>query len=212
MASGIKWNEDYKDPESDVAKAGALQGAALTDYLGKLKRLHPAGEVFNYNTAESNLAGEILRAAIGNNASNYMNAKIWQGFGMEHDATWLIDAPYGKETGGCCISASLRDYARLGIMAKKGGMTPSGESILPEGWMDMATVPSKGYKGYGYKWWLLEDGIFNASGIFGQMIFIDPKRDLVIAVHSNAPAAVDTNYHKHYRAAALAISKRYGAD
>jgi len=212
MSSGIKWNEDYKDPESDVAQAGALQGAALTDYLGKLERLHEPGEVFNYNTAESNLAGEILRAAIGNNASAYMNAKIWQGFGMEHDANWLIDAPYGQETGGCCISASLRDYARLGIVVKKSGTMPTGDSILPEDWMEKATVPSKGYKGYGYKWWLLEDGAYAASGIFGQMIFIDPKRDLVIAVHSNAPAAVDTEYHKHYRAAANAIAKKYDAD
>jgi CubicO group peptidase (beta-lactamase class C family) len=212
MASGMKWDENYKDPESDVAKAGALQGAALTDYLGKLERLHPAGEVFNYNTAESNLAGEILRAAIGNNASNYMNAKIWQGFGMEHDANWLIDVPNGTETGGCCISASLRDYARMGMIVKKGGMLPSGASILPEGWLDTATEPSKGFKGYGYKWWLQDDGAFAASGIFGQMIFIDPKRDLVIALHSNAPEAVGTDYHKHYRAAASAISQKYSAE
>lgn len=212
MASGIKWNEDYQDPESDVAQAGALQGAALTSYLGKLERLHPAGDAFNYNTAESNLAGEILRAAIGNNASEYMNAKIWQGFGMEHDATWLLTAPYGQETGGCCISASLRDYARMGIMVKKGGMLPSGDSILPEGWMDMATTPSKGYAGYGYKWWLLDDEAYTASGIFGQMIFIDPKRDLVIALHSNAPKATNTEYHKHYRAAASAIAKHYAAE
>lgn len=212
MASGIAWNEDYEDPDSDVAQAGALQGAALTRYLGNLKRLHPPGEVFNYNTAESNLAGELLRAAIGNNASAYMNAKVWQAFGMEHDATWLLSEPYGRETGGCCISASLRDYARLGILAKKGGALPSGDSILPEGWMAMATAPSKGYEGYGYKWWLLDDGAYTASGIFGQMIFVDPKRDLVIAVHSNAPAAVGTEYHKHYRAATNAIAVNYSAD
>jgi CubicO group peptidase (beta-lactamase class C family) len=212
MSSGIKWNEDYEDPESDVAKAGALQGPALTSYIAKLERLHEPGEVFNYNTAESNLAGEILRAAIGNNASSYMNAKIWQGFGMEHDANWLLTEPYGQETGGCCISASLRDYARLGIVVKKGGMMPNGDSILPEGWMERATVPSKGYKGYGYNWWLMDGGAYAASGIFGQMIYIDPKQDLVIAVHSNAPAAVDTQYHKHYRAAASAISKKYGAE
>ena len=212
MSSGIKWNEDYKDPKSDVAKAGGLQGVALTDYISKLERLHPAGEVFNYNTAESNLAGEILRAAIGNNASAYMNAKIWQGFGMEHDANWILTKPYGQETGGCCISASLRDYARMGIVVKKGGILPSGDSILPEGWLEKATTPSNGFAGYGYNWWLLEGGAYNASGIFGQMIFIDPKQDLVIALHSNAPAAVNTEYHKHYRAAASAIAKNYGAD
>lgn len=209
MASGIAWNEDYEDPDSDVAKAGILQGTALTDYLGKLKRAHAPGEVFNYNTAESNLAGEVLRAAIGNNAASYMNRKIWQAFGMEHDATWLLTEPYGQETGGCCISASLRDYARLGIFVKRGGKLLSGESMLPDGWMDAATTPSKGYAGYGYKWWLLEDGAYTASGIFGQMIYVDPKRDVVIAVHSNAPAAVGTEYHKHYRAAAAAIAKSF---
>ncbi|WP_262694638.1 serine hydrolase domain-containing protein [Kordiimonas aquimaris] len=207
MASGITWNEDYADPESDVAKAGSLQGKALTDYLGNLKRAHAPGEVFNYNTAESNLAGEILRAAIGNNAAEYMNAKIWQPFGMEHDGNWLLTAPYGRETGGCCISASLRDYARLGVFAKREGKLPSGESILPDGWMEKATTPSKGFAGYGYKWWLLGDDAYTASGIFGQMIYVDPKRDIVIAVHSNAPAAVGTDYHKHYRAAAEAIAK-----
>lgn len=209
MASGIAWNEDYADPESDVAKAGGLQGTALTDYLGTLKRAHAAGEVFNYNTAESNLLGEVLRAAIGNSAADYMNAKIWQAFGMEHDANWLLTAPFGVETGGCCISASLRDYARLGIFAKHEGKLPSGESILPDGWMKDATAPSKGYNGYGYKWWLLDDDAYTASGIFGQMIYVNPKRDLVIAVHSNAPAAVGTDYHKHYRAAVEAIGKSF---
>lgn len=212
MASGIAWNEDYADPESDVAQAGALQGVLLTSYLGNLERAHAPGEVFNYNTAESNLAGEILRAAIGNNAASYMNAKVWQAFGMEHDATWLLAEPNGQETGGCCISASLRDYARMGILAKKGGLLPSGDVILPDGWMEAATTPSRGFAGYGYKWWLLEDGAYTASGIFGQMIMIDPKRDLVIAVHSNAPAAVGTDYHKHYRAAAAAISAKLGAE
>lgn len=212
MASGIAWNEDYADPESDVAKAGGLQGSALTDYLATLKRAHPPGEVFNYNTAETNLAGEVLRAAIGNNAAEYMNAKIWQAFGMEHDATWLLTEPFGQETGGCCISASLRDYARLGIFAKHEGKLPSGESILPDGWMQAATAPSKGYSGYGYKWWLLDDDAYTASGIFGQMIYVNPKRDLVIAVHSNAPAAVGTEYHKHYRAAADAIAQSFDAE
>ena len=212
MASGIAWNEDYADPDSDVAKAGGLQGTALTNYLGTLKRAHAPGEVFNYNTAETNLVGEVLRAAIGNSAADYMNAKIWQAFGMEHDATWLLTEPFGVETGGCCISASLRDYARLGIFAKHQGKLPSGESILPDGWMDAATAPSKGYDGYGYKWWLLADDAYTASGIFGQMIYVNPKRDLVIAVHSNAPAAVGTEYHKHYRAAAEAIANSFDAE
>ena len=209
MSSGIAWNEDYTDPESDVSVAGTLQGVALTDYLSKLPQKHKPGTVFNYNTAESNLLGEVLRAAIGNSAADYMNAKIWQGFGMEHAANWLQSAPFAGETGGCCISASIRDYARLGIFVKNGGVDALGESILPENWMSDATASSKGFEGYGYKWWLQGDGAFMAAGIFGQYIYIDPTNDVVISVHSNAPAAVDTNYHAHVDAAMAALAKSF---
>lgn len=69
MASGIAWNEDYEDPESDVALAAALNGVALTNCLAALPRVGAAGDRFNYNTAESNLVGEVLRSAIGMNAA-----------------------------------------------------------------------------------------------------------------------------------------------
>jgi len=209
MSSGVAWNENYTDPNSDVSKAGSLQGVALTDYLGALPQNHAPGTVFNYNTAESNLLGEVLRAAIGNSATDYMNAKVWQGFGMEHAGNWMQSAPFAGETGGCCISASIRDYARLGIFVKKGAVNATGESLVPDGWMKEATSPSKGYAGYGYKWWLEGDGAYAASGIFGQGIYIDPQRDVVISLHSNAPAAVDTNYHAHADAVIKAIAASF---
>ena len=209
MSSGVAWNENYTDPNSDVSKAGSLQGVALTDYLGALPQNHAPGTVFNYNTAESNLLGEVLRAAIGNSATDYMNAKVWQGFGMEHAGNWMQSAPFAGETGGCCISASIRDYARLGIFVKKGAVNATGESLVPEGWMKEATSPSKGYAGYGYKWWLEANGAYAASGIFGQGIYIDPQRDVVISLHSNAPAAVDTNYHAHADAVIKALAASF---
>ena len=209
MSSGVAWNENYTDPNSDVSKAGSLQGVALTDYLGALPQNRAPGTVFNYNTAESNLLGEVLRAAIGNSATDYMNAKVWQGFGMEHAGNWMQSAPFAGETGGCCISASIRDYARLGIFVKKGAVNATGESLVPEGWMKEATSPSKGYAGYGYKWWLEGDGAYAASGIFGQGIYIDPQRDVVISLHSNAPAAVDTNYHAHADAVIKALAASF---
>lgn len=209
MASGVEWDEDYTDPESDVSKAGALNGVALTDHLAGLGRAHPPGEVFNYNTGEANLVGEVLRAAIGNNASTYLTHKIWQPFGMEFDATWLIDRPGGVETGGCCISATLRDYARLGIFAMHDGVLPSGERVLPEGWMAASTQPSEGYEGYGYQWWLNGDGSFNASGIFGQKIYVNPDKKLVIAAHSNAPTATGSDYAAHLASVLEAIDQQF---
>ena len=108
---------------------------------------------------------------------------------MEHSASWLLDAPNGRETGGCCISASVKDYARLGLFAMNDGVLPDGTRVLPEGWMRASTTPFKGEADYGYMWWLLGDGRYQASGIFGQKIFINPSKKVVIAVHSNAASA-----------------------
>ena len=207
MASGMAWNEDYEDPASDVAIAGAYNGVALTDYLYGKPRVAEPGTRFNYNTAESNLAGEILRAAIGTNAALYLNQKIWQPMGMEFDANWLLSAPYGRETGGCCISASVRDYARLGLFALADGVLPDGTRVLPEGWMAASTSPSQGYDGYGYKWWLyFGEGRFGARGIFGQAIFIDLQANLVIAAHSNGQTAANSDHNRELDAALLALS------
>ena len=62
-------------------------------------------------------------------------------------------------------------------------------SVLPEGWIAAATTKQKDIglpgRGYGYQWWTLDDGSFMALGIFGQGIFIDPTRNLVLAFNSS---------------------------
>ena len=205
MASGVRWNEDYSDPESDVARSpgGTL---ALFRYMQKLPREADPGEKFNYNTGETNIAGALLRAAIGNNLSVYLQHRIWQPFGMEADASWLLEAPGGVELGGCCINATLRDYARIGLFALRDGVLPGGERVLPEGWMQESTTPSKGYDGYGYYWWLEEDGVYAARGVFGQLIRIDPARNLVIAMHEAWPNAGDPDLWAHQSAFLEALS------
>jgi len=205
MASGVDWNEDYEDPESDVSLAGALNGLELVNYLGKLPRAHEPGAVFNYSTGEANLIGEILRAALGNNASTWLEHRIWKPFGMAFDAYWLLDSEGGVETGGCCINATLRDYARLGLFAAADGVLPDGTRVLPEGWMEASTTPSPASPGYGYQWWLVGDGSYAAMGIFDQMIYVDPDSDLVVAAHSNAPTAVDSEHDAHLVPLAQAI-------
>jgi len=193
MASGIAWNEDYSDPESDVAKAGGANGIRLLDYLKGLGRAAPAGAQFNYNTAETNLAGEILRAAIGNNAAAYLEKTIWHPFGMGDSANWMLGEPYGGELGGCCISATLRDYARLGLFAMSQLNEREGHPISAQ-YMRDSIAPSKGFEGYGYFWWLQGEGRFSALGIFGQQIFVNPALNLVVAVHGNDDVAEALEY------------------
>ena len=206
MASGIKWNEDYDDPESDVAKAGGANGLTLLNYLSGLERSASPGGRFNYNTAETNLAGEILRASIGNNATTYLERTIWHPFGMADDATWLLGEPYGGELGGCCISATLRDYGRLGLFAKSQYLGTESQRIN-HAFMKESVVPSQGYDGYGYLWWLWGGDVFSAIGIFGQHIYINPALDLVVAMHGNDDTADALTLESKLIAAVRAIEQ-----
>ncbi len=194
MASGVEWNEDYADPTSDVNSA-SWQTIALYDYLGRKQRDSTPGTAFNYNTAETNLVGTLLRSAIGNNLSTFLTEKIWQPFGMESDAFWTLTEPGGGEFGGCCINATLRDYGRLGLFALADGKLADGTAVLPDGWMRESTTPSAAYPGYGYLWWLGEADAYRAIGIFGQGICIHPEQNVVVALHSaRAVASSDEDW------------------
>ncbi len=197
MTSGVKWNEDYADPKSDVALFNAHKAEPGVDvtvsYMRKLKREAPPGTKWVYKTGETNLIGVLVSSAIKKNLSAYLSEKIWRPFGMEHNASWLLGST-GHEISGCCVQASTRDFARFGLFILGGGIA-EGKSVLPDGWIAEATTKhadtDQAEYGYGYQWWTVNDGSYAAKGIFGQGIFIDPKRKLVIASNSDWPYATD---------------------
>ena len=190
MTSGVQWNEDYTDPNSDVARFNNHKPEdgvdANVSYLRKLPRAAPAGTRWNYSTGETNLVGVLLARAIKKPLATYLSEKIWVPAGMEQQATWLLSRT-GTEISGCCVQAATRDYARLGVFIL-GGARVDGKSVVADGWLAEATTKRADIgmpgRGYGYQWWTYDDGTFAARGIFGQGIFIDPKRKLVIV--SNA--------------------------
>ncbi len=187
MSSGVAWNEDYEDPASDVSIAAAFNSSTLYDYLSKLPVVSKPGVKFNYNTGETNLLGGIVRSAVGIDLSSYLEKKIWQPYGMTRNAFWPTDINHAEELGGCCITATLRDYAKIGLFASQNGKLVDGTQVLPKKWMEKSTTASKDNIYYGYQWWL--DGpnfvSYAALGVFGQMIWIDPQSEIVIAIHSS---------------------------
>ena len=207
MSSGIKWNEDYEDPYSDVNLAAGLNSSDLYKYLSKLDIAHKPGRKFNYNTAESNLIGGIVRSAVGSNLSNYLESKIWKPFGMESDAHWALDNTFLDELGGCCIYATLKDYTRIGIFALKQGKLLNGTEVLPKKWIRDSTKASKAYRHYGYQWWLSGPPYksYYAQGIFGQMIWIDPPTETVIVIQSASDKAWTPEADQHKFALLTAI-------
>ncbi|RIV89529.1 class C beta-lactamase-related serine hydrolase [Aurantiacibacter xanthus] len=194
MSSGVAWNEDYTDPASDVARFNAHKPEgdmdATVSYMRTLSRAAPPGERWHYNTGETNMIGALVMAATGKSLADYMSEKIWRPYGMEADASWLLNST-GREMGGCCFQARTRDMARFGQFVLDNGMA-GGQRVVPEDWFAEATTKhfdtDRG-RGYGYQWWTYPGGGFGASGIFGQGIFIDPARQLVIATNADWPVA-----------------------
>jgi CubicO group peptidase (beta-lactamase class C family) len=209
MSSGARWIEDYDDPQSDIGRLGAVVResgrAGLLQYLGGLPRAAAPGSRFNYSTGETYLLGVLLQTAVQRNLSTYLSEKVWSRFSMESDAFWMINEKDEFELAGCCLSATLRDYGRIGLFALRNGVLPNGVAILPSDWMQQSTTPAPTTAEYGYLWWLTGSGNYAASGIFGQTIQIYPQQNLIIVMHSFWPADAGSEYSDHRTALSSAL-------
>ena len=203
MTSGVAWNEDYSDPDSDVAKMLGITPVAgesqAVTYARTLQREAPAGEKWVYKTLETNLLGLIVEEATGKSLAAYAAEKIVEPAGFEGGLFWMQDLT-GGNIGGCCLSLRLADYARMGQFALEGG-----KGVVPEGWFVTAGSPLVNFGpqapgfGYGYQWWTYPGGNYGAQGIFGQAITIVPKEKLVVAVVSNWETATSRTDREGFR-------------
>ena len=187
MTSGVKWNEDYTDPKSDVAQMNRFVveygPEAIVAQMKALPREAEPGAKWVYKTGETNLIGLLVENAVGKPLAEYAKAKIVDPAGFAGDLFWMVD-PRGGNIGGCCLSITLADYARMGQFALEGG-----RGTVPEGWFAEATDSAVDFGdsgfGYGYQWWTYPQGTYGAQGIFGQGITIFPDRKVVFAYVGN---------------------------
>lgn len=193
MASGVKWNETYTDPSSDrramLEAQIAQKSGKILALMASLPRVAEPGTRYNYSTGETQVVGALVAAATGTTVSDYLSQKIWSKVGMESDASWWLDATDGLEIGGSGLSATLRDYGRFGLFLLNNGVI-NGQSILPDGWIERASSPQV-INGktidYGYMLWPLGNKSYAAVGIFGQFIYVDPERELVVVMWGATP-------------------------
>ena len=198
MSSGVRFTETYSGAD-DVATLARLsllgesEGGPAT-VMPFRTRDRPPGERFYYSSAETQVLGLLLRAATGKPLAEYLSEKIWQPMGAEADASWIIDRG-GYETAYCCVNATVRDYARLGMLLANDGAL-DGKQIIPARWVLAATTPpakqfqpgqTGSFFGYGYQTWIVPDKArqFALRGLRGQSVFVDPKSKLVL-VHTAA--------------------------
>ncbi len=197
MTSGVRWLEDYSTPDADNVRlyttpAPAGQNSTVA-YMRHLQREAAPGLRWHYNTGETDLLGVVLRRATGKTLANQLSQTIWRTAGMQSDATWIANTPgtAGVEFGGSGLSATLRDLGRYGLWVLDGG-----HGAVPSGWFAEATrvQVQAGGGGYGYGWWPQPNGSFAALGIFGQSVFIDPARKLVVVSVGNWPEATGKDH------------------
>src|SRR5262249_42435385 len=134
MTSGVKWNEDYTDPKSDVALSSAWPGEPgmnpRVSYMRGLPKESEPRTKLVYKPTETDMAGILVANAVHKGLAQYLSEKLWRTYGMERDAIWMVDRG-SMERGGCCISMTLRDYARVGLFVLEGGKA-NGKQIVPE--------------------------------------------------------------------------------
>jgi CubicO group peptidase (beta-lactamase class C family) len=199
MSSGVRFREDYDGTDDSAilgrntigraTPGGAVAVAPFND------RIAAPGARYYYASAETYVLALVLRAALARPLSAVLAEKVWGPMGAEATATWMTDAS-GTELGYMGVNAVLRDYARIGLLMARGGATPSGRQAVPEAWiaaMTRAHVAQAGrFYGYGYQTWIFPDReSFAFQGVRGQVIFVHPRSQLVMAHTAVRPSSRD---------------------
>jgi CubicO group peptidase (beta-lactamase class C family) len=199
MSSGVRWNEDYTDRNSDVNRYSKSLGdkvpGGVLALMRSLKAEHRPGSYFNYNSGDTYVLGSLLSTATGKTLADYMSETIWSRLGMEFDAFYTLESEGGQEIGGSRAGIALRDFGRFGVFLLRGGVI-DGTSVLPSDWIVSAAHPAfvldpetnrYGARGYGYSWWIDPDGSMVALGFAGQALYINRKAEVVIVTLSCQP-------------------------
>ena len=210
MSSGVRYIEDYEALDSHIAATDVASGwkparegfaapACVWDQILTLTELEsPHGEKFNYRSIETDVIAHCMERVSATRLAELISRELWQPLGCEESANFTVDsAGYPLACGG--LSATLRDYARIGQMLCNGGIG-NGKRIVPQAWIDDTVTSEANMQdedrkrafpngGYRNQFWLRDVGtrVMMARGVFGQLIYIDPDSDLVVVVLSSWP-------------------------
>lgn len=202
MSSGIDFSEAYDDESTDAFKIYDqmfLSMQAIDSIAATFGSRGESGQEFHYASINTQALAMLVRAVTGQTLTSYLEEKLWQPLGMENDASWLLDM-HGVEVGFWGLNATLRDFAKIGSLYLHKGLF-NGNRIVSAEWIAQATIPDESHLqagridkdwGYQYQWWIPRgsDGDFAAIGIWGQMIYVNPKEQTVI---------VKTSADKHFK-------------
>lgn len=206
MASGIDFDEDM---DMSGFSLRTLMGMPAMKVISKYGVQEEPYTYRRYLSINTEILGKVITNATGYSLARYMEEKLWKKIGVAHDAYWTLSNGTELAMGG--LSVSLRDYARFARLYLNGG-SYEGEQILSKDWVKDSVDISAAYArpganqdaynaiGYGYQWWVPEgeEGEFMAIGVYGQWIYVNPTKQVIIVKTSADPDFMEKGYElKH---------------
>ena len=206
MSSGAGFTEDYQDFNSDINRLGRYfaLGLSLDRFAKTIRSERPAGKYHKYVSVDTQVLGMLVRNSTGMDLSEYFETRVWRKIGAAHQAYWIEDKQ-GMEAAFGGFNATLRDYARFGLLYLHNGKMLE-EQVVPADWVYKSITPdaahllpgennpySNSNLGYGFQWWIPEgdEQEFIAIGVYNQFIYVNPSKNIVIVKHSS-----NLNYKK----------------
>lgn len=194
MSSGARFSERYTrdDDRARFATEATLRGIPAAARI-ITEREAPAGSRFQYASSETAILSQVFQSVAKQDLASYLSPRLWQAIGAESNASWTKNK-FGVIQAGGGFNATLRDYARLGVVLAHDGLRPDTQrQIFPKDYLIEATDwhahprafhprVATPYHGYGYQFWIFpgEKRRFALLGVYGQMIFVDPELKLVM--------------------------------
>ena len=211
MRSGVTFSETYLDPTAEVRLLEQVIGWAprtapdlptsMYEYLATLTAGRAHGAAFEYRSCETDILGWVCERATGTRLPDLLSARIWSRLGCEQDMDAAVD-PAGAVFADGGLSATLRDLGRFGQMLLDGGVA-QGRPVVPAWFLadSYAAAPDtrEVFAASGNGSWLPGGGYRNqfwlpggrevllCLGIHGQMIWVEPARELVVVKLSSWP-------------------------
>ena len=225
MATGVGYSENYQDSTSGAARIGAALVAgtvSFRDFVTSMRATStPPGTKFEYQSVNTQVLGHLVEQVTGKPLNEFASEALWRNLGAERDGYFYRAKTQPDVCAFACFNATLRDYGRLGLLMLYRGQV-AGRRIVSEQWVAQSTSADEpwlapgahpgGRMGYGYQWWLPagRPGVFQAIGIYGQSIYVDPSRRLVIVQTSAWPTPIGSlDLYMHGQALRDAIAKKF---
>ena len=217
VAMNMGWLPGARDAQPESTEIYGVHDF-LSKYIKPNKELEPGAD-FDYNSSNADVIGWLISRVSGQPYERFISEQIWSKLGMEHDAYFTVDRAFMPVvTGG--MNSTLRDAARFALMIRDEGRVKN-KQLIPSEWINsalnideklkshMTTNPKYGeesWEAYHNMWWILdgEKGEFCATGIHGQVIYINRSKNTVMVWFSNQPGAAapkNINYQSKLNAA-----------